>query len=225
MHLGGEAVADCLLLASGNFDSITSSSQVADNLGLIIGVPKATADKVHRDRVRLIIGDGDQRLGRVTVDKLDTEDLGSRERGLGRDSQSNLCFIILSILQVQNQTISQLSHATWSLRQIKDETLTAAKPVPTKAWRESRARERKPKRVILKPEESKEIEEKQKEGKVKGQDEVKGNIWLHVCKTGELTQPDSTRGLRLIFFLFQAKSTITSLPISINLIKVIADHW
>ena len=113
VHLGGEAIADCLLLASGNFDSITSSSQVADNLGLIIGFPKATADKVHRDRVRLIIGDGDQRLGRVTVDKLDTEDLGSRERGLGRDSQSgNPCFSILSILQVQNQTISQLSHAT-----------------------------------------------------------------------------------------------------------------
>lgn len=113
VHLSGEAVADCLLLASGNFDSITSSSQVADDLGLIIGFPKATADKVHRDRVRLIIGDGDQRLGRVTVDKLDTEDLGSRERGLSRDSQSgNLCFSILSILQVQNQTISQLSHAT-----------------------------------------------------------------------------------------------------------------
>lgn len=83
MHLRGEAVADCLLLTRGNLDSITSSSQVADNLGLVIGVPKATADKVHRDRVRLIVGDGDQRLGRVTVDKLDTEDLGSRERGLG----------------------------------------------------------------------------------------------------------------------------------------------
>lgn len=29
------------------------------------------------------------------------------------------------------------------------EKLTAAKPVPTKAWRERRARERNPKRVIL----------------------------------------------------------------------------
>lgn len=83
VHLGGEAIADCLLLASGNLDSITGSRQVADDLGLVIGVPKATADEVHRDRVRLIVGDGDQRLGRVTVDKLDTEDLGSRERSLG----------------------------------------------------------------------------------------------------------------------------------------------
>lgn len=83
VHLGGEAIADCLLLASGNLNSITSSRQVADNLGLVTRVPKATADEVHRDRVRLIIGDGDQRLGRVTVDKLDTEDLGSRERSLG----------------------------------------------------------------------------------------------------------------------------------------------
>ena len=40
----------------------------------------------------------------------------------------------------------------------QDETHTAAKPVPTKAWRESRAKERKPKRVILKPEERKERE-------------------------------------------------------------------
>lgn len=83
VHLGGEAIADCLLLASGNLNSITSSRQVADNLGLVTRVPKATADEVHRDRVRLIVGDGDQRLGRVTVDKLDTEDLGSRERSLG----------------------------------------------------------------------------------------------------------------------------------------------
>ena len=83
MHLSGEAVADCLLLASGNLNGITSSSQVADNLRLVFSVSKATPDKVHRDRIRLIVGDGDQRLGRVTVDKLDTEDLGSRERGVG----------------------------------------------------------------------------------------------------------------------------------------------
>ena len=50
----------------------------------------------------------------------------------------------------------------------QDERHTAAKPVPMKAWRESRAKERKPKRVILKPEERKERErEKIDRGKVK----------------------------------------------------------
>lgn len=45
---------------------------------------------------------------------------------------------------------------------------TAAKPVPTKAWRDSRAKERKPKRVILKPEEREERErESRNGGKVK----------------------------------------------------------
>lgn len=79
---------------------------------------------------------------------------------------------------------------------------TAAKPVPTKAWRDSRAKERKPKRVILKPEErEKKGKEKVETGKGQDQDEVKGNIWLHVCKTGGLTQPDNTRGLRSIFFI------------------------
>lgn len=99
VHLSREAVADGLLLTSGNLNGVTSSSQVTNNLGLVIDVSKATSNEVHRDGVRLIIGNGDERLGWVTVDKLDTKDLGSREGCLDRDSRSgNLCFDILSIL-------------------------------------------------------------------------------------------------------------------------------
>lgn len=106
VHLGCEAVADGLLLTSGNLNGVTSSSQVTNNLSLVINVSKATSNEVHGDRVRLIIGNGDQRLGWVTVDKLDTEDLGSRERCLDRDSRSrDLCFDILSILQVESNQL------------------------------------------------------------------------------------------------------------------------
>jgi hypothetical protein len=99
VHLGGEAVADRLLGSGGDLDTVASSGQVASNLGLVLGVAKTTSNKVHSHRVRLIVGDGDQCLGRVTVDKLNAKDLRSRERRLRRDSQDRgLCFSLLSIL-------------------------------------------------------------------------------------------------------------------------------
>jgi len=99
VHLGGEAVADGLLRSGGNLDTVASSGQVASDLGLVLGVAKTTAHKVHSDRVWLIVRDRDQCLSRVTVDKLNAKDLGSRERCLGRDSQNRgLSFGLLSIL-------------------------------------------------------------------------------------------------------------------------------
>jgi hypothetical protein len=126
VHLGREAVADSLLRASGDLDGVASSSQVADNGGLVIDVAKTTSNEVHRDGIRLIVGNGDQRLGRVTIDKLDAEDLGSRERCLGRDGQSNdFWFSILRILQCESQSISQLSHATWTGGKNRHETYSS----------------------------------------------------------------------------------------------------
>lgn len=99
VHLGGEAVADGLLLTSRNLNGIASSGQVTDNLALVLDIPKTTSDEVHGNGVGLIVGNGDQRLGRVTIDELDAEDLGSRERCLGGDSQrASVCFSILNIL-------------------------------------------------------------------------------------------------------------------------------
>jgi hypothetical protein len=99
VHLGGEAVAYRLLRSGGDLDSVASSGQIASDLGLVLGVAKTPTNKVHSNRVRLIVGDGDQCLSRVTVDKLNTKDLRSRERRLGRDSQNgSLCFSLLGIL-------------------------------------------------------------------------------------------------------------------------------
>lgn len=100
VHLGGKAVANGLLLTGRDLDTVANGGQVADDLGLIIRVPQASTDEVHGDWVRLIVGDGNQCLGRVTVDKLDAEDLGSREGSLGSDSQADSLWFrgLLSIL-------------------------------------------------------------------------------------------------------------------------------
>ena len=86
VHLGCEAIRDGLLLASGNLDAIAGGSQVANNLALLLQVPKATSEEVDSDRVRLVVNDRDQSLGWTTIDKLDAKDLGGRERSLGLDS-------------------------------------------------------------------------------------------------------------------------------------------
>lgn len=111
VHFGGEAVADRLLRPGGDLDTVTGRGQVASNLGLVFGVAKSTADEVDSNRVRLIVGDGDQRLSWVTIDKLNAKDLGGWEGSLGRHSQNRgLCFNWFSLLHVQSR-VSQLSHA------------------------------------------------------------------------------------------------------------------
>lgn len=112
MHLGGEAVADRLLGPGGDLDTITGGSQVAGDLGLILGVTKSTANKIDGNRVRLIVGDGDQRLGRVAIDKLNAKNLRGWEGSLRRNGKNRgLCFSLFSILNRSHESVN------WALRQ------------------------------------------------------------------------------------------------------------
>lgn len=159
VHLSGEVVADALLLTRRNLNAIPRSRQVADSLALLLEIPQATPDQLHGNGVGLVVLDVDQRLGWTTVDELDTEDLRGREGSLRLDGDiPSLCLRgLLGILLTNNARISKLSFPSASKHASKkrktssgSEDLTAAKPTPAKAWRERRARERNPKRVILK---------------------------------------------------------------------------
>lgn len=88
VHLRREAVANALPRVRGDLDTVTGGGQVANVLALLVETPQAAAHEVDGDRVWLIIGESDQRLGRVTVDELHPEDLGGRERGLCRDGKA-----------------------------------------------------------------------------------------------------------------------------------------
>lgn len=103
VHLSGEAVADALLGIGGDLDAITGSGQVTDCLAFLLLSPQATADEVHGDWVGLIVGDSNNRLGRVTIDELDAKDLRRREGSLSRNSV-RLGFFrgLLSILNIRN---------------------------------------------------------------------------------------------------------------------------
>lgn len=101
VHLSREAVADALLGVRGDLNTVTSGGQVANILALLIETPEASSKEVDGNRVRFIVGEGNQRLGRVTVNELHTKDLRGRERGLSRDGESEslrLCNL-LSILR------------------------------------------------------------------------------------------------------------------------------
>lgn len=75
VHLGSEAVGGSLLLASRNQKVVLAESQVADSLG----AHKGTADEAKVNGGSLMVGDGQDGVGRVAVDELDTKDLRVRE--------------------------------------------------------------------------------------------------------------------------------------------------
>jgi hypothetical protein len=87
VHFSGEAVANTLLLASGDLNAISSGSQVTNNLALFIESRQRSSDEVDGHRSSFFIGKSDQCLGRVTIDKLNAEDLGSWEGSLRRYSE------------------------------------------------------------------------------------------------------------------------------------------
>lgn len=112
VHLGREAVADALLRLRGDLDTVTGGGQVANILALLVETPQAATHEVDGNRVGLIIGESDQRLGRVTVDELHTEDLGGRERGLCRDGKTESLSLrnLLGILYEKKTLMSVNGH-------------------------------------------------------------------------------------------------------------------
>lgn len=151
VHFGGEAVADALLLTGRDLNAVTVRSQVANNLAAFsFNCRQGTTNEVHSHGRFLLIGESDQRLGRVAIDKLDTEDLGGREGGVGRD-RKQLGFreiLLLSSILVTCDIASatQLTVGRWESR---ERERTAARLPPIKAWTERRARDKKPKRPIV----------------------------------------------------------------------------
>ena len=109
MHFSREAVAQALLLASGDLNAVSGGGQVANNLApLIIKIPQSATNEVHRNRRGLVVGNGDQGLSWVAIDKLDAEDLRGREGRFGRHGElgqfSTLFGLLSSVLN------------NWSLR-------------------------------------------------------------------------------------------------------------
>lgn len=78
VQLGGKAIAQAITRACRDFDVVPCGSQVGYDLRTIgaHGIrPKRAANEDDTDRLWLSIGEGEQGLSRVAVDKLDTEDL------------------------------------------------------------------------------------------------------------------------------------------------------
>lgn len=106
VHLGREAVADALLGIGRDLDAVTSGSQVTDCLALLLHSPQATTNEVHGDRVGLVIGESDERLGRVTVNELHTEDLRRGEGCLRTNSEGPVLLNLLSILSTRQWLVN-----------------------------------------------------------------------------------------------------------------------
>ena len=85
VHLGREAVGERLLLASGDGEVVAGRRQVAEDnrrgrsAWSTNGSEERTADKEEVDGLGLLVGDVEDGLSGMAVDKLDSEDLAVRE--------------------------------------------------------------------------------------------------------------------------------------------------
>jgi hypothetical protein len=76
VHVGSEAVGGSLLLAGRDQEVVLGDGQVVDGLG----AHERATDEAKVNRSRLMVGDGQDSVGRVAIDKLDTKDLRVGER-------------------------------------------------------------------------------------------------------------------------------------------------
>ena len=83
VHLGSEAVGGSLLLASRDQKVVLAEGQVADSLG----ADERTTNEAKMNRGSLMVGDGENGVGRVAIDELDTEDLRVGEGNRDGDVQ------------------------------------------------------------------------------------------------------------------------------------------
>ena len=80
MHLIHETVAQLLLLTSGNLDTVSRGSQVAEHGALLfVHSRQSTTDEVHGHGSGFFVGERDQRPSRVAIDELHAEDLSIGE--------------------------------------------------------------------------------------------------------------------------------------------------
>jgi hypothetical protein len=96
VHLGSEAVGCSLLLAGRNQKVVLAEGQVADSLG----ADERTTNEAKVNGGSLVVGDGQNGVGRVAIDELDTENLRVGEGNRDGDIQlgSLLDIRILNLL-------------------------------------------------------------------------------------------------------------------------------
>jgi hypothetical protein len=82
VHIGTEAIRDSLLCTGGDLNVELLCSQVAQNLCIGGGIlHQRTTNDGNTDGLWLVVGDGEDSLGGMSVDELHAEDLGLWERG------------------------------------------------------------------------------------------------------------------------------------------------
>lgn len=84
VHVDSEAVGGSLLLAGRDQEVVLGGSQAA--VGSL--VQERATDDVQVDRGGLVVGDGQDSVGRMSINELDTEDLRVREGDRDVDIQS-----------------------------------------------------------------------------------------------------------------------------------------
>lgn len=88
MELGGECEGHCLLGAGRDLNRVFLRGKIAHDLRLAVGFQEErAANDVHANGLGFVVGDGQTRLGGMTVDQLDAKDLTLGERGRDLDIQ------------------------------------------------------------------------------------------------------------------------------------------
>jgi hypothetical protein len=88
MHLRREGVGNTLLFTRPNFHPIAYCRQVSNKARsrwIEIGGPEAPTSEVDCDRPGFVVAEGQDSLGWLSIDQLDTEDLGGGEVDIDRD--------------------------------------------------------------------------------------------------------------------------------------------
>jgi hypothetical protein len=78
VHVGLEAVRKSLLFTGRDLNRELLCGEIAHNarsLGIEIGGPKTPSNELHSDGFGLLVGEGDQGVGRLPIDELDAKDL------------------------------------------------------------------------------------------------------------------------------------------------------
>ena len=97
VHFSRKAVAETLRLASIEPKTVACGTEIADIDALLrIESPQRAANKVHTNRGSLIVGEGNDGFGWVTIDQFDAKNFGSRWEGhLSQYIQPLLPFVLL----------------------------------------------------------------------------------------------------------------------------------
>lgn len=109
VYLGSEAVGCSLLLASRDQKVVLAEGQVADSLG----ADEGTTNEAKVNGGSLMVGDGQDSVGRVAIDELDTEDLRVGEGNRDGDVQLG-SLLDVRILNLIYNLRSLCTSSAWS---------------------------------------------------------------------------------------------------------------